>query len=754
MENGNSKANPKRGNLRIYLGFAPGVGKTFTMLREALYLKKQNYDVVIGWLEEKSRDDTFKLAGELEVIEPLIINYKDNLYREMNVEEIIRRKPYLVLVDELAHTNIHGSVRQKRFEDVEYILEHGINVATTLNVYHIEEVKDAAAKITGINITETVPNWVLNKADEVQLIDVSPQAIRERVKEGKVFSQEMINRNTFGLFSTSKLLALRELALRYVADEEDEHLNENWEIKEFPGISYVNEKVLSCMNSSETALRLIATGGNMAKRMAGEFFTLFVQVDSSLDEREEDFELVTESAPTDLTKLFERLTKEYDGKFLLAKVPRKAMIPEAIIRVIKEKKITQVVIGESRLTRWKEVLHGSIITKIISKAKNTDILVAGNRKGMSYQYINKQKSGEESDKTGKLKVYIGAAAGVGKTVAMLREAHELTAAGTDVVIGIIETHNRKETEEYIGDLEQIPSKVMIYRDLQLKELDVQAILERKPETVLIDELAHSNPPGLKNEKRYQDITDILQAGINVISALNIQHIESLNDIVEDVTGVKVKETVPDEMLTMANELVMVDVDPETLLERLKSGKIYSPEKVEQALNSFFRKGNLQVLREIGLREIAGDIETTKEQKKILKGSRKFLKENVLVCIKAEADNERLIRRGFKITQRLNAKFNILHVIDDRKYSMEESQQLDILKALGEKLGGIFTIERVKTSRQINEAILQFISKENITRVVLGQSARTRWEEVVSGSIVNKILSKAEGIDILVLGSLR
>jgi len=744
---------PKRGRLKIYLGFAPGVGKTYKMLQEALYLKKQHYDVVIGWLEEISRTDTARLAGELESVPPAETPYKGSTFKEMDVEGIVRRRPYLVLVDELAHTNIPGSMHEKRYQDIEYLRDHGINVMTTLNIQHVEGVKEAAAKITGSNVTETVPDWVLDKADEAELIDISPQVLQQRLKEGKIFPVEMVNRNTYGLFSGNKLLSLRELALRYVADEVDERLEDYRQRKGINGVS-VHERVLVCVNSPVTALRLIATGANMAKRMMGELRVLYVHVDRALIDREEDFALTTQAGPAELTEMFRELTEKYAGRFIIAKVSDKSKIAYGINKVIRDKKITQVVIGESGIPRWKEIWQGSIITKIMAENNNVDILVAGNLEGFSPRAgENRKKAGSEhfhgNRVRGRLKIYIGAAAGVGKTVAMLREAHELKKRGIDIVIGVIETHKRQETAEYVAGLEAVPLVNVTYRDVLMNEMDAQGIINRQPKVVLIDELAHTNVPGSKNAKRYQDVGDILAAGIDVISAINIQHIESLNDIVEDVTKVKIRETVPDSFIAKANELVMIDITPETLRARLKSGKIYADHKIEQALNSFFRKENLQALRELALREVAEDIEQDKRNRRA-KNKNTEIRESVLVCVQPRTADDRLIRRGFKIARRLNASFYVLHVIDGQRYSMAKSQQLDLLKELAEKLGAAFAVERVPSKRQVKSAMLNYISEKGITRLVIGQSARTRWEEIKHGSIVNELLRKTSGIDILIV----
>lgn len=739
----------ERGRLKIYLGFAPGVGKTFTMLREAQYLKKNGQDVVIGWLEDKDRRDTLKMAEGLELVPPKVVEYRGAKFPELNVEAIVRRKPELVVIDEFAHRNVPGACRKRRYQDVEYIREQGIDVVTTLNIQHAQGVVAAAAKITGKSVTETVPDWVINQSDEIELIDVSPYVLQQRLKEGKIFSKTMSKRSN-SLFSANKLTALRELALLYVADEVDERL-ENYRRTQgiFTSI-HLQERILVCVNSPITAARLIATGANLARNLMGELLVLYVQVAADLVDKEMEFELVQEPQVHGMVEDFINLAKKHEGRFLMCKVPSKGKIAHGITMVIKSQKVTQVVIGESGISRWREIYQGSIITKILAQVCNVDILVAGNKEGFQVKplELGRYKPAKDTiNSSGKLKIYIGASAGVGKTVAMLREAHELKLKGVDVLIGLVETHNRRETAEYADGIENIPLKSITYRGVRMYELNIPAIIERRPQVVLIDELAHTNVPGMKNAKRYQDVFEILAEGIDVISAVNIQHIESLNDIVEDLTGVVIRETVPDTVVARAEELVMIDISPENLRNRLRAGKIYAVEKIELALSNFFKQENLQVLRELALREVAQDLDGHHRNGKSISY---YKKERVLVCIQLKSSAERLIRRGFRIAQRINAEFDVLHVTDGHRLSMSEAQQLDILRGLSGRLGATFHVTTTISSRQLSLHLLGFIKDYEVTKVILGQSARTRWEEILHGSIVNPILKHTTGLDILVV----
>src|SRR5262252_53086 len=268
----------------------------------------------------------------------------------------------------------------------------------------------------------------------------------------------------------------------------------------------------------------------------------------------------------------------------------------------------------------------------------------------------------KSETRARLRVYIGAAPGVGKTYRMLKDAVALKAGGADIVIGLVETYGRADTDAQIADLEIVPKRKLPYKGVELEEMDVDAILVRKPQVCVVDELAHSNVPGSRHEKRYQDVIELLDAGITVMTAVNIQHLETLNDLVSRVTGVRVRETVPDTFLDRADEVVNVDVTVEELRTRLRQGKIYRPEKVEQALGNFFRKGNLSTLRELALRAVADEVSSQAAQYREQEGLEPApIPEKVMVCISSSPAAKRLLRAGTRIAGRLAATWYAVYV---------------------------------------------------------------------------------------------
>jgi two-component system sensor histidine kinase KdpD len=342
----------------------------------------------------------------------------------------------------------------------------------------------------------------------------------------------------------------------------------------------------------------------------------------------------------------------------------------------------------------------------------------------------------------RLRIYVGAAPGVGKTYEMLQEAHALRARGVDVVIGFVETYGRRDTDAQIKDLEVVPRRTVDYRGVVMEEMDVDAIIRRAPQACVVDELAHTNVPGSRHEKRYEDVLEILGAGIHVLTAVNIQHLETLNDAVARATGVRVRETVPDTFLDRADEVINVDVTVEELRHRLREGKIYRPEKVEQALSNFFRKGNLSTLRELALRAVADEVSEKAASYRVREGLEPALiPERVMVCMSSNALAPRVIRAGARIAGRLGSKWYAVYVETPQEQPGRiKDADADALREnirLAESLGAI--VVRVKADKPA-DGLIAFAQREGVTHVIFGQTARARWELLWRGSTLDRFLS--------------
>jgi two-component system sensor histidine kinase KdpD len=359
---------------------------------------------------------------------------------------------------------------------------------------------------------------------------------------------------------------------------------------------------------------------------------------------------------------------------------------------------------------------------------------------------------ESKPEPAKLRVYIGAAPGVGKTYHMLNDAYLMKhQQAVDVVIGLVETHGRKDTEARIRDLEVVPLRVIPYRGVNLKEMDVDGILARHPNTVVVDELAHTNVPGCKNRKRYEDVLELLDAGINVMTAVNIQHLETLNDAVNRSASTQIRETVPDNFLKRADEVVNIDITVDELRNRLRQGKIYAAEKVEQSLANFFRKGNLNTLRELALRTTADTVSTRAAQYRRTQGLEQApIPEKVMVCMSTRPGTERLLRVGARIAGRLASNWYAVHVTrpDDKGHGDPEAfHRIEEYQRMARDLGAQVV---ALTDRNVSDALIRFAQQEGISHVVFGQPVRSRWDIFMHGSVLNRFLSEVRDVTVQVV----
>jgi two-component system sensor histidine kinase KdpD len=358
---------------------------------------------------------------------------------------------------------------------------------------------------------------------------------------------------------------------------------------------------------------------------------------------------------------------------------------------------------------------------------------------------------ERQRERGRLKVFLGYAAGVGKTYAMLGAAHQRMAEGADVVAGYVETHGRAETEALLADLETLPRRRVGYRGTVLEELDLDGALERRPRLVLVDELAHTNAPASRHPKRYQDVDELLTAGIDVYSTLNVQHLESFRDVVAQITGITVQETVPDRVIDEADEIELVDLPPDELLQRLREGKVYVPDQAARATERFFRKGNLTALRELAMRSAARHVD---DQMRAYMQMRSIpgpwpAAERLVVCVSPSPFNERLVRSARRLADELNAEWFALYVETPAhsRLSPEDRDRVGRNLRLAEDLGGRAAIRQAES---VAEAVVAFAREHNVTKIIAGKPLRPRWVELLRGSIVDRIIRLSGPIDVYVI----
>jgi two-component system sensor histidine kinase KdpD len=353
-------------------------------------------------------------------------------------------------------------------------------------------------------------------------------------------------------------------------------------------------------------------------------------------------------------------------------------------------------------------------------------------------------------------IYLGMAAGVGKTYRMLQEGHAEIEAGRDVVIGFLETHGRQETQALAEGLPLVPRRRVTYRNTDLQEMDLPAVLRRAPEVCLVDELAHTNAPGLEHEKRCEDIEDLLDAGIDVLSTVNVQHLESLNDQVAELSGARVRETVPDSVLGRADEVVLIDLSPEALLARLRAGKIYKPERIDAALNGFFRIENLSALREVALRQVAEEVEAKRlvtesvgtREDTVAADMHKAVGERLLALVEPTTGTQRLVRRAWRSSQRLGGQLDLLWVAPPgREPDVEQERQLTALRQLASVLGATLIVEE---GDDIPEAVAQVARERGTTYILMGRSRPARGPARLRIPLPQRLMEALPGVDVRIV----
>ena len=714
------------GRHKIFLGMAPGVGKTYRMLEEAKELKKKGIDIVVGYIEAQNRPENLNLINIHEIIPKKVFKINNNEFYDLDLEAIIERRPATLIIDELAHNNFPGSLNQKRYQDIQELLKNGISVLSTLNIHQLDSIAPIIEKNIGIKINETVPDWVLNQADEVVLIDIPIDELYNRLQIKQIYSQEQLKHAMKFFFKRSNLILLRDLALNLVAERVDiEVVSEKVSAK-------IKARILVSASPKEKSLNLIKHAGELSKTSHANLDILCI---------------LTNDVDQTIINQLRETTKIHNGNFFLVKDIKRSIADE-LVHFIKLNRITQVVMGYSKTSRWKQLFSDSKVFKILEQTSNLDVLII-NKKKEEVKAIEENKSDELeiiNKETinlnfGKLQIYIGMAPGVGKTYKMLQDAKELHKRGVNALLGVIDTHGRPETAELMEGLNILPPKLIEHKGKYLQEFDLESAILAKPECILVDELAHTNVPGAINNKRYQDVQYLLRAGINVMSTVNIQHIESLNDIVEQVTGIKVRETVPDWIISHASEIVLIDLSPEALQERLKAGKVYSLDKIEQALTHFFQKKNLIALRELSLREVAESVEHEMYPKE--------KKSKVLCFVDINANTLRLIRKSARIANRLQAELIFMHIAKTTsKLSEEKKIAIIELEQLIVELGGDF---RLVEGKNIVNEIINAVTKIKPDYTIIGEARKKGIVTLLQGGIIRNLLNKISNSHIWFIG---
>ena len=596
--------------LTVYLASAPGAGKTRRIVEEALALAAAGKRVAIGVVETKGRPDLDVLAAPLRRIPPRMVEIGGATFTDFDLEAALADDAEVIVLDELAHGNLAGAANAKRWQDALALRNAGRSVLGAFNVQHLETVAPVAETILGYPIREIIPMSFLKACDQVIALDVSVEVIESRLMQGRIVRLDDVSRAAESVFKRSNLLLLRELLLRTLDDLTDPILE--------PARSSNALVIVPPAIDPAPFLRRVAAFANA--------------LDLAIDVAPES------GAPSD-----------------------------ELVRATRAQKAESVEISLDLLRRGQYdafrasvfvLARGEIAERIASRPLDRDALILSTEPAV---FIEEGSPRHPYARTvgdrlrigyGELHVYLGAVAGSGKTYAMLDRAHQLLEDGVDVVGALVETHGRAETAAKLAGIELIPR-------LPNGEMDREALLARRPKVALIDELAHSNPPGSAFAKRYDEALSVLRAGISVITTLNVQHLEGLSDVVFRLTGTRVRETLPDGILELANEVVFIDVTPERLRERLREGKIYPKERIDTALANFFRIDNLTALRELAVRETLHARSTSRLPVPFSR---------IILGVKARDRDVTLVERMGRLAARLEIDLTVVHATGARHAS--------------------------------------------------------------------------------------
>ena len=654
-----------RARLLVYIAATPGAGKTRRLLDDARRLQAAGQRVVIGWIDLKGRPDLEAMARGMERLAPLMVQTGGEQFPEFDFARAVSEKPDAVILDELAHENLPGTPNATRWQDALALRAQGISVLGAFNIAHLESAAPVAEAALGYPVRGIVPVSFLKSADEVIALDVSPSLLKSRLRSGKVVRPEDVDRALEGAFTDRTLYVLRELLLRSI-DE-----------LTIPAIS---------AGSVSTAAALVLPGIPVEP-----FLRRTAAIAEALD-----LQLEVYRAPDVPADDVEPVAHDLDAETLVADIEHDP--------------------GELENVRASliAVPLGPLARRLTKKRLNRDLFIAAAEQTFLARGADPEERARRvfGDRQrvgyGKLTVFLGSAAGSGKTMAMLDRAHQLQSEGVDVVAGFIETHGRKETAALMEGLEVLPRKRVTSGGIAQEEFDRDALIARKPKVALIDELAHTNAPGSAAHKRYEDVLAILRAGIDVITTLNIQHLEGLGDAVARLTGTQVRETLPDEILALADEVVLIDVTPETLRERLRQGKIYPPERIDAALSHFFTVNNLRSLRELGVREAIAAKDRARVRAPF---------DRLMLTVAPREEDASFIKRAAKVARRLVCSFAVVCVTQE---AGSNRPVLEHLRAIAQEQGGTWICE---AARDVPAKVLEIARRQKETTVAVGGALR-------------------------------
>ena len=704
-----------RGHLKVYLGATPGAGKTFAMLKEGRERKQRGEDLVIAYVETYGRARTEELLTGLELIPRKRVPYRGTVLEETDLDAVLSRRPKIALVDELAHTNAPGLANEKRWQDVEQLREAGIDVISTLNVQHVESVNDVVEKITGIVQRETLPDRVLDLADEIQFIDISPEALRKRMRHGNIYRPDKVETALENFFRPGNLAALREIALRLVAQS----------MATSRGVLVPAEDVLVAISGSAGSEPLIRRAVRVARRLGGLCMVVTVGAGSSVD-----------------LERYQRLAAQLGCSFVSLGGPD---VAKGIIDAAQLANVRHLFMGQSGRPGFRAAWRKTLADQMIDSLPDIDLHVIAPERAAPLPDVELQRRTPEEllraeQRVGRrgadVRVYLGYADGSGTTTAMLDEARRRRSRGTDVVVAAI---NPRVPAAQLASLELLggPDAPAAH-----DRLDIEALLSRNPEVAVIDEL---NGLDTEGRLRAEWLTRLVEAGITVLGTLHLLDLASVRETYAPLLKERAPgSALPDDVLTRIDELEIVDVTPAVLLERLRRGEIMSPADAARALQAEFRPQILSALREMAFRLIA---DHTDRRLVAYMHERKIeepweARPRLVACIPPRPGMEARIRRMATFAARVAAQLTVVSVRPP-KLSEPERRWLGEYAALVHREGGEFVS---LYGRNVAVTLAGYLRKTLSTEVVLGRRRR-RWRPWDTTSTLIRLL---EDVDVHIL----
>jgi two-component system, OmpR family, sensor histidine kinase KdpD len=719
----------RRGTLRVYLGAAPGSGKTFAMLREGQARRSQGEDVVVGYIETYGRPRTVEAIGRLDLIPRLKVPYRGTTLEEMDLDAVLARRPQVALVDELAHTNAPGVRHAKRWQDVEQLRDAGIDVVTTVNVQHVESVKDLVESITGIPVRETVPDRVLDGADEIQFIDIAPEALRKRMRHGNIYAPDKVDTALRNFFRPGNLGALREMALRLVADRVG---TARGAVRPAP------EDVLVAVSGAGSSEALIRRGARLARRTDGLCTVLGVRG-------------ARRAAPDEAVGRLAAIAEQVGATF----VERAGSDPVRVIVDLAHRLGTHhVVIGESAPPSLLGGWRATLADRVIEALPRVDVHVLARFAAEASRPHNGddarpapddllRRLGTPPGRRGTLRVYLGYARGCGTTSAMLDEARRRASRGTDVVVATVRTYGRGPCEAAIGDLEVLGGRS---GTATTGRFDLDALLARNPQVTCLDDLARVDAGG---RRLVEVLQTILDAGITVIATLHLTDLASTVASMGPLLGYDATHPrIDDAVLDMADEIELVDVTPAVLTDRLRQGAIDPPARVAHALQTEFRPQVLDALREMAFRVIAQHTDRRLVAYMRERGIEQpwEARARVLACVPPRPRMEPLIQAAAALAARIDGEFRAA-TVRTRSRSDDEKQLLGQYAALTHQLGGEFVTLRRPS---VAGALADYAREALVTEMVVsrGRPKRRPWRR----SALRSLIRMVKDVDVHVLAT--